>query len=138
MGVIIAGRFDFSYPDNEPIQQGADWFVTFGLSDSVINNLGVAVETPMDLEGYTGRCSLKKSLQSPDIIASPEVIIVDAAGGIVGMGLTHEETKLIPALGERCDDVTTYFYDVKLIAPNDGLVSRVLAGSIDVSPEATE
>ncbi len=56
---------------------------------------------------------------------------------MVGLGLGHDDTKAIPALGERCDDVTTYFYDVKLIAP-DGLISRVLAGSIDVSPEVTE
>lgn len=83
--------------------------------------------TPINLSGYTIRSQIRKSYTG-SLIEEFTCAIVTAASGIFQMALTAEETKLLTE--------AEYVYDVEISI--SGNVTRVLEGTIYVSPEVTQ
>ena len=102
------------------IEQGTTWSVTVTLKKTN--------QSPFDLTGYTGRCQIRKTYTSTNILASPTVTIPSGTDGKVVLSLTEAQTSSLPD--------TYAVYDVELVAPN-GDVTRILQGKVKVSLEVT-
>lgn len=88
---------------------------------------------PVNITGYTIRCQFRSKQSSPDVlleftIANSKVVIVDAIGGHFMLTLTAEETAAI--------EFKSAVYDIEVVSPG-GYVTRLIEGSVSVSPEIT-
>lgn len=128
---IMPCYFNMTMCNGLAIYTGADWYAEFR-----IFNREKLVDTPIDLTGYTGRCSIKKHAGDDEAIATPTVTIEDGPNGIYSLSLTAEQTGKFITHGRDCKDVTDLVYDVYL--DREGSSFRALMGSIQVSPRVTE
>jgi hypothetical protein len=108
---------------NVAIDQGADWFlnVTYDNPDG----------TPVNLTGYTSALQLRSL---PD--DSVAVLSLTTGAGITITGLTGTVAIHATATQTRAIDEGIYYYDLE-ITSNTGVVTRLIQGQADVSPEVT-
>ena len=109
---------------NTTIDQGADWYFNITYADPNGD--------PIDITGSTADCQLRSFPNAPTAVltlTSGDGITIVGASGEVNLHATAEQTGAI--------DEGTYFYDVELIAPNTGVVTRLVQGQIVVSAEVT-
>lgn len=88
---------------------------------------------PVDLTGYTGRCHIRLKASSPEFLvdmssANGGFVLVGAADGTFALVLSADVTAALT--------FKTAVYDIELAAP-DGVVSRVLQGTVTLSHEVT-
>lgn len=108
---------------NVTIDQGADWFlnVTYDNPDG----------TPINLTGYTGALQLR-SLPDDSVavlsLSTGSGITITGATGLVAIRATATQTRAI--------DEGIYYYDLE-ITSTTGVVTRLIQGQADVSPEVT-
>lgn len=110
---------------NLAIEQGATFKVIFQWTDS--NN------SPINITGYTLRSQIRATVESSSVMvdmtnANGKVTISDAAQGKIQMLLSATETASLAA--------GTGVWDLEVIA-GDGTVTRLLQGSVTISPEVT-
>lgn len=102
---------------NLVMEQGVD----FDNSFTILNSDG----TPLNLLGYTGVCSMKKSHTSSESAIPITLSFLNRAAGVVGISMSGEDTANI--LARR------YVYDIKLISPNN-YKTRPVEGLLEVRP----
>ena len=108
---------------NVVIDQGADWFlnVTYDNPDG----------TPVNLTGYTAALQLRSLPTDPVSVLSLSTgsgITITGATGLVAIRATATQTRAI--------DEGIYYYDLE-ITSGSGVVTRLIQGQADVSPEVT-
>jgi hypothetical protein len=91
-----------------------------------------ADSTPIDLTGYTARMQIRKSVRATtteaDMTTENSGIVISALTGEIELNLTAVQTAAI--------DIQDGVYDLELIDA-DGTVTRLMEGSVTVSPEVT-
>lgn len=109
---------------NLTMEQGATFLHTETLDPAV------------DLTGYTGKCQVRSSAQSVNILASPTVNVdADPTLGKFSLELSAAETLALPCTGTNSNNLTTFYYDVIFTSSGDTI--RVIQGEIRVSPAIT-
>jgi hypothetical protein len=103
------------------VDQGATFSSTITLVDDVTN-------LPINVALYNVRSSMKRSYYSANASANLVCTIVDGANGLVSLSLANTVTSNIRA-GRYVFDVTT--------RDNNNIVSRVIEGTITVTPGVT-
>ncbi len=105
------------------IDKGADFYTTIDITDDDTN-------LPQDLNGYTIRGSLKRSLVSPNASAS-FVCTTDTANsnGTIFISMSAANTANLK--------VGTYFFDILTIANVGNTHSRLIEGVVHVTPSIT-
>jgi hypothetical protein len=108
---------------NVVIDQGADWFlnVTYDNPDG----------TPVNLTGYTAALQLRSLPTDPVSVLSLSTgsgITITGATGLVAIRATATQTRAI--------DEGIYYYDLEITSAS-GVVTRLIQGQADVSPEVT-
>jgi hypothetical protein len=108
---------------NVVIDQGADWFlnVTYDNPDG----------TPVNLTGYTAALQLRSLPTDPVSVLSLTTgagITITGATGLVEIRATATQTRAI--------DEGIYYYDLEITSVS-GVVTRLIQGQADVSPEVT-
>ncbi len=109
---------------NITINQGENYDLTATLT----NTNG----TPVNISGYALRGKVRYSYGSTGILVNLEPSVVNATGGVINFTLTPEETAALP--------ITVAVYDIERYVSGQSpetVVSRVLQGSVTVTPEAT-
>ena len=109
---------------NVVIDQGADWFL-----DVTYDNPN---GTPVNITGYTAALQLR-SLPTD----STAVLTLTTGSGITITGVTGLVAIHATALQTRAIDEGIYYYDLEITAPSTGVVTRLIQGQADVSPEVT-
>jgi hypothetical protein len=114
----------YNFTEDNAIQQGATFTRSFVWKS--------ASGTPVDLTGYSAQMQVRKSVTSPDVIvelstANSRIVLGGALGTIV-LTLTALQTSAITAKAG--------VYDLELSA-SDGVVTRFLAGEVEISREVT-
>lgn len=124
---MAAARLDFI------IEQGATFKKKLTLKDSDSN--------PIDLTGFTFRGKIKKLAGKGVAIASFTFTILDQGTntGEVYLALTAAETAALPSEPQinAQRTLTEYAYDIESVAPSTE-VSRIIEGTIKLSPEVTD
>lgn len=110
---------------NITVEQGA----TFTLDLVYKDNVG----TPIDLTGYTARMQIRRSYSATSPLATFTTengrIVLGTTDGTVSV---TGEAALTASIGVR-----NAVYDLELISPT-GVVTRLIRGSVSVSPEVTK
>lgn len=122
-----AGVFDF------PINQGETFYYE-------INLLGQTEDDVIDLTGYTAEMQIRRTADSTEIMATPEVKIKDATNGIISIFLPATETAKLPCTGQHHDEYLELVYDIYIKSgtySNTQFKTRILNGFINVSPNVT-
>lgn len=88
--------------------------------------------TPYDLTGYTARMQVRKSVNA----TAPLLSLTSSGGDIVLGGAAGTIVITASATATAAMDATHGVYDLELVAPS-GTVTRVLKGSVEISPEVT-
>lgn len=117
---MAAAAYDL--PD---IEQGADYFLTFTYQDQ--NG------TPVDLTGYTARMMLRVTYDDP----TPLIELTDANGRLVLGGTAGTIDIHITATDTANLSFKTAKYDLELV-DSTGVVTRLVMGSVRLSPEVTK
>lgn len=114
------------------IQQGE----TFSRTITITDNQTVPV--PINLTGYTARASIRPSADSSTITASFVCTFApDRTTGVIVISLTDTVTSGIPTTGKTAyDKLAKYQWDMEIISAG-GVVTRLLNGLVEVSPEVT-
>ena len=119
---MAASTYDFI--DDNAFEQGATLARRFIWQDSA----GV----PVNLLGYTARMQVRKNVIDPTVLLSLTTenagIVLGGSAGTIDLAATATQ---MAALTWR-----TGVYDLELIAA-DGTVTRLLSGSVEMSPEVT-
>lgn len=106
------------------IEQGATWNLPLLWKD--------AEGAPMDLSGYTARMHLRKKITDPDpvleLTTENSRITLGGVDGTIALVIQAVDTSLI--------DKGAAVYDLELIS-GGGIVTRLLQGGVEVSPEVT-
>lgn len=116
---------------NTDLDQGA----TFSRTFEVTNSDGTA----FDLTGYTFQAQLRKK---PLDTGTPVATFTCALGSptnLVSITLTNLITDAIPVAANAKDPTATarFYYDLEITSPG-GVVTRLVEGYIDVSPQVTK
>ena len=109
---------------NITINQGENYDLTATLTD--------ANGTPVNITGYALRGKVRYSYGSTGVLVDLEPSVINATGGVINFTLTPEETAALP--------ITVAVYDIERYISGQSpetTVSRVLQGSVTVTPEAT-
>lgn len=109
---------------NTIIDQGADWFfnVTYDNPDG----------TPVNLTGYTAALQLRSLPTDATAVlslATGSGITITAITGLVAIHATATQTRSI--------DEGIYYYDLEITSPGTSVVTRLIQGQVEVSPEVT-
>ena len=123
MVITLAAIYKLKIKQGEDLRQTFRWMQGDG-------------ETPINLNGYTGRCQIRNGAYNQGIIKTVPVVILDAEIGRFALTLTAAETMDIPAHGFDFSKIERYAYDVEFVSPN-GTVYRILNGIAEISPEVT-
>lgn len=110
---------------NTTIDQGADWFLNFQYK----NPNGTAI----NLTGYSAALQIRTSP-----LAKTAVLTLESpSDGIVITGNTG--TIAVHATAAQTATITNgkYAYDLEITAPNPATVTRLVQGTIEVSPQVT-
>ena len=114
------------------INQGSDFRINLVLKDSE----GVKI----DLTGYTFRGQIRKTTHSSTILAAFSFDIKDQVTdtGSVDVILTNEQTEVLKTSGSvgKERNLTCFFYDIEQLSGS--LVTRILEGIAQISPEVTK
>ena len=100
------------------IDQGTTYSTSIDITDD--NDM------PVDLTGYTGSAQIRKHYSSSN--STPFAVSIDAADGVVSLGLTSTQTGALTA--------GRFVYDVEL-TNTSGVVSRIVEGIVTVTPQVT-
>jgi hypothetical protein len=95
-------------------------------------NMQLRVEengVPVDLTNYTFESQIRKSHYSTDIAANFATLLVNGPAGTFNISLTGTITAAL-------DSAFIHVYDVEMTS-DTGLVTRVVEGTVSVSPEVT-
>ena len=110
---------------NTIIDQGADWFINFTYK----NPNG----TPINLTGYSAALQVRTSPLAKTAVltlTSPsDGIIITALTGLIEVHATAAQTAAITN--------GKYAYDIEITAPTTNVVTRLVQGTIEVSPQVT-
>ena len=88
--------------------------------------------TPVNISGYSLRGKVRYSYGSTGVLVDLEPSIVNATGGVINFTLSPSETAALP--------ITMAVYDIERFVSGQSpvaTVSRVLQGTITVTPEVT-
>lgn len=130
---LPTASINFTLANGLGIYQGSEWSIPI----SITNRDESGEETPVDLTGYTGKCSIKKEANFDLPILNPEVDIYNPTNGRLMLRLTSMETEISSITGKTYNDVTTLQYDVFLDS-SSGESSRILQGYVEISPSVTK
>lgn len=131
---LAPANINFTLQNGLGIYQGSDWYVGVTVTQKDCPN---EQETPFDLTGYTGKCSIKRNAGDEDPIVEPTVTILDAEKGEFSLSLTSEITATIPTTGKAYFETTLYQYDVYFVDENENYF-RAMEGYVSVSPTVTD
>jgi len=108
---------------NYVIEEGTDWESNLWLSNED--------ETPKDLTDYTAQMQIREQLEGPVIkeLTSGSGITITAVEGKIELALTVAETRLL--------QIRSGVYDLELTSGAPAKVTRLLEGTITVTPEVT-
>lgn len=109
---------------NTVIDQGADWFINFTYK----NPNG----TPINITGYTAALQIRTSPLARTAVLTLENgsgITITGATGLIECRATAAQTALITN--------GKYAYDIEITAPVTGVVTRLVQGTVQVSPQVT-
>jgi hypothetical protein len=109
---------------NTVIDQGADWFINFIYQDPS--------GQPIDLTDYTAALQVRTSPLARTAaltLTTDEGIIITAEEGLIEVHATAEQTAAITN--------GRYAYDLEITAPITSIVTRLVQGVVDVSPQVT-
>ena len=110
---------------NTVIDQGADWFINFTYK----NPNG----TPINLTGYSAALQVRTSPLAKTAVltlTSPsDGITITALTGLIEVHATAAQTAAITN--------GKYAYDIEITAPSTNVVTRLVQGTIEVSPQVT-
>jgi hypothetical protein len=102
---------------NLTVDQGANFLYNVYLID--------ANGTAIDISGYTGNCQIRKTYTSTTY--NTMNVAITGASGLVSLTMNSTVTANLTS--------TRYVYDLELSSNN--VVSRILEGTITVSPQVT-
>jgi hypothetical protein len=105
---------------NITVEQGASY------------NMQIRVEedgVPVDLSNYTFESQIRKSHYSTDIAANFTTLLVNGPAGTFNISLTN-------TLTSELDSAFVHVYDIEMTS-DTGAVTRVIEGTVAVSPEVT-
>lgn len=88
--------------------------------------------TPVNISGYSLRGKVRYSYGSTGVLVDLEPSIISATGGIINFTLSPSETAALP--------ITVAVYDIERFVSGQSpvtTVSRVLQGTVTVTPEVT-
>jgi len=88
--------------------------------------------TPVNISGYALRGKVRYSYGSTGVLVDLDPAIVNATGGVINFTLTPTETAALP--------ITVAVYDIERYISGQSpelTVSRVLQGTVTVTPEVT-
>jgi hypothetical protein len=108
---------------NVEIDQGADWFLNVTYEQPA--------GTPVNITNYTSALQLRSLPTDPTAVlslATGSGITITGASGLVAIRATATQTRAI--------DEGIYYYDLEITSPA-GVVTRLVQGQADVSPEVT-
>lgn len=117
---MAAGRYDIT------IEQGTTWTLTITWKD--------ATGSPVDLTGYSARMQCRTSYEAPQALV--ELLSTGAAPRITIAPQTGQLTLVLEETATRPLPPGHAVYDLELVAPG-GNVTRLLEGSVFISPEVT-
>lgn len=123
--VIEPCNCNFTKANGLAVYQNAVWSVPVTIWERT--NLE---NTPIDLEGYSGRMDVKERADYEEILFSPDVTI---EGNKFTLSLDSVKSANIIIDGDNPKDTKTYVYTVDLTDP-DGNTFRAMQGEIEVSP----
>lgn len=97
----------------------------------------ITLDPVVDLTGGVGTCQIRqKASQAYPVLASPSVTLsATPADGTFTLALTAAQTLALPVNGDTYASVASYVYDVFMTI--SGVVTKVAAGSVTVSPAVT-
>jgi hypothetical protein len=105
---------------NLTIDQGSDFAIDLVVKDdSVVKNL----------TGYSARAQMRNTKGAAAIAATFTCTIPSAADGEVKMELPNATSSSISA--------GKYYYDLELYTSSDAIVSRLMQGTVIITPEVT-
>lgn len=102
-------------------EQGTTWTLYIHLTDEDQNNI--------DLTNYKVRSHIRKKYDDPTPTAVFECSIIQPTEGKIQLYLPPSVTKTIQK--------GTYYMDVEIESP-EGIVLRILEGTLTISPEVTK
>lgn len=110
---------------NTVIDQGADWFINFTYK----NPDG----TPINITGYSAALQIRTSPLAKTAVltlTSPSSgITITGGSGLLACQATAAQTALITN--------GKYAYDIEITNPSNGVVTRLVQGTVQVSPQVT-
>jgi hypothetical protein len=110
---------------NTVIDQGADWFINF-----IYKNPD---GTPVNITGYTAALQIRTSPLAKTAVltlTSPSNgITITGVSGLIECRATATQTTAITN--------GKYAYDIEITAPSTGIVTRLVQGTVQVSPQVT-
>jgi len=110
---------------NTVIDQGADWYINFTYK----NPNGTAI----NLTGYSAALQIRTSPLAATavltLLTPDQGISITGATGLIECHATAEQTALITN--------GKYAYDIEITAPSTGVVTRLVQGTVQVSPQVT-
>jgi hypothetical protein len=88
---------------------------------------------PVDLTGYAARMQIREKISSPNYIVNLTtenggIVIRDAVNGKFSIEISADATTTM--------NFKTAVYDLEFVSP-DGIVRRLLGGTVTLSPEVT-
>lgn len=105
---------------NITIDQGSDFAIQLTLSED---------GAPKDLTDYSARAQMRKLKSSDTVSATFTCTIINASEGALKMELSNSATVGLSA--------GIYYYDLELFTNNDGNVTRLLEGQVNLTQEVT-
>ncbi|MBR1919834.1 MAG: hypothetical protein IJ831_09450 [Spirochaetales bacterium] len=126
-------ELDLTMANGMAIYKGASWHLQFTVLDRELSRGGVQYEdTPVDLTGCRGQCFIRRKAEEEPYL-EPVFSLTDPENGLVTLSLTADQTLGIEAEGDYAFAVSLFCYDVYLTG-TDGSTSRILQGTVEVSP----
>jgi hypothetical protein len=114
------------------IQQGETFSRVITITDDQ------AIPVPINLTGYTARASIRPTADSTTTTATFVcTFATDRSTGVITISLTDTVTSGIPTTGKTAyDKLAKFQWDMEIVSAG-GLVTRLLNGAVEVSPEVT-
>jgi len=115
------------------IQQGETFSRVITITDNQV------IPVAINLTGYTARASIRPTADSATLtVAFTCTFDADRSTGRITISLTDTQTSAISTVGKTAyDKLSKYVWDMEIIDA-DLKVTRLLNGSVTVSPEVTK
>jgi hypothetical protein len=105
---------------NLTIDQGSDFAIDLVVSDG---------GTTKNLTGYSARAQMRNTKSATAVSATFSCTVTDATGGTVKMELSNATSSALSP--------GKYYYDLELYTANNVIVSRLIQGTVILTPEVT-